>query len=124
MTSGEAARTVDGSGVMPMRCAVIGSGAWGTAIADRLARNGHHTVLWAREDDVVDAVNTRHENPRFLANIALAPSLTASTDMAAALHGARRMYCGRLLRVARSPSSPKRSCRWPPRASSAKRWHS
>ena len=89
MTSGEAARTVDGSGVMPMRCAVIGGGAWGTAIADRLARNGHHTVLWAREDDVVDAVNSRHENPRFLANIALAPSLAASTDMAAALHGAR-----------------------------------
>ena len=89
MTSGEAARTVDGSGVMPMRCAVIGGGAWGTAIADRVARNGHHTVLWAREDDVVDAVNSRHENPRFLANIALAPALAASTDMAAALHGAR-----------------------------------
>ncbi len=72
-----------------VRCAVIGGGAWGTAIADRLARNGHHTVLWAREDDVVEAVNSRHENPRFLANIALAPTLVASTDMGAALRGAQ-----------------------------------
>ena len=81
-------RAVDGGGASAMRCAVIGGGAWGTAIADRLARNGHHTVLWAREDDVVEAVNTRHENPRFLANIALAPSLAASSDMGAALQGA------------------------------------
>ncbi|MEO8000185.1 MAG: hypothetical protein ABI852_22235, partial [Gemmatimonadaceae bacterium] len=38
------------------RCAVIGGGAWGTAIADRLARNGHDTLLWAREIDVVESV--------------------------------------------------------------------
>jgi glycerol-3-phosphate dehydrogenase (NAD(P)+) len=72
----------------PVRCAVIGGGAWGTAIADRLARNGHAVTLWARESDVVEAVNGRHENPRFLAGIALAPTLTASGDMHAALHGA------------------------------------
>lgn len=72
-----------------MRCAVIGGGAWGTAIADRLARNGHATILWAREEDVVDAINTRHENPRFLANIALSPELTASGVMDVALQGAQ-----------------------------------
>jgi len=72
-----------------MRCAVIGGGAWGTAIADRLARNGHDTVLWAREADVVEAINTRHENPRFLANIPLAPSLVAAGDMGEALRGAQ-----------------------------------
>ncbi|WP_337170705.1 NAD(P)H-dependent glycerol-3-phosphate dehydrogenase [Gemmatimonas aurantiaca] len=69
------------------RCAVIGGGAWGTAIADRLARNGHTTTLWAREADVVEAVNTRHENPRFLAGAALTPALRASSDMADALDG-------------------------------------
>lgn len=70
------------------RCTVIGGGAWGTAIADRLARNGHETVLWAREPDVVEAINGRHENPRFLGGITLSPALTADTDMAAALRGA------------------------------------
>lgn len=69
------------------RCAVIGGGAWGTAIADRLARNGHTTVLWAREADVVEAVNTRHENPRFLAGATLTPALRASSEMAEALDG-------------------------------------
>ena len=72
-----------------MRCAVIGGGAWGTAIADRLARNGHETVLWAREADVVEAINTRHENPRFLASIPLVSSLVAEGDMATALNGAQ-----------------------------------
>ena len=71
-----------------LRCAVIGGGAWGTAIADRLARNGHAVVLWAREADVVDAVNQRHENVRFLAGAALSPSLRASRDMSVALRDA------------------------------------
>lgn len=70
------------------RCAVIGGGAWGTAIADRLARNGHETVLWARESDVVEAINSRHENPRFLANIPLHAALVADGDMGRALRGA------------------------------------
>lgn len=71
--------------VMQARCAVIGGGAWGTAIADRLARNGHPTRLWAREQDVVEAVNTAHENTRFLPGASLAPSLVATDDAAEAL---------------------------------------
>lgn len=68
-----------------IRCAVVGGGAWGTAIADRLGRNGHSVVLWARESDVVEAVNLQHENPRFLAGIELTPALRATTDMHTAL---------------------------------------
>ena len=70
------------------QCAVIGGGAWGTAIADRLVRNGHSVALWAREADVVDAVNTRHENPRFLAGATLATALRATSDMRDALRDA------------------------------------
>jgi len=73
----------------PIRCAVIGGGAWGTAIADRLARNGHPTTLWAREADVVESVNTRQENPRFLAGARLSPELHATGVMADALQEAR-----------------------------------
>lgn len=65
--------------------AVIGGGAWGTALADHLARHGHATTLWAREGDVVEAVNAAHENPRFLPGIALAPSLRAEGSVAKAV---------------------------------------
>jgi glycerol-3-phosphate dehydrogenase (NAD(P)+) len=67
---------------------VIGAGAWGTALADLIARNGERTTLWARETDVVDDVNTHHANSRFLAGAALAPSLTATSDIEAAVRGA------------------------------------
>lgn len=72
-----------------LTCAVIGGGAWGTAIADRLVRNGHPVTLWAREADVVDAINAHHVNPRFLPNIPLAPALAATSDMALALSGVK-----------------------------------
>jgi glycerol-3-phosphate dehydrogenase (NAD(P)+) len=71
-----------------LRCAVVGGGAWGTALADLLARNGQDTVLWAREADVVEEINARHVNRRFLAGINLAPGLRATTDMCVAVEGA------------------------------------
>ena len=70
------------------RYAVIGGGAWGTALADVLARNSHDVTLWALEEDVVGAVNATHENERFLAGFALAPSLRATTSLDQALAGA------------------------------------
>ena len=72
-----------------VRCAVIGGGAWGTAIANRLVHNGYSAQLWAREEDVVESVMTRHENPRFLAGVELSPLLRATTSMEEALGDAR-----------------------------------
>ena len=71
-----------------MRCAVIGAGAWGTALADLLAVNGHEVRLWAFEADVVSAINGRHENPVFLGGYALAPGLRATSSHAEAVDGA------------------------------------
>ena len=71
-----------------MRCTVLGAGAWGTALADLLARNGHETVLWAFEPDVVQSIERDHVNPRFLPGAALAPSLRSRGDIVAALDGA------------------------------------
>jgi glycerol-3-phosphate dehydrogenase (NAD(P)+) len=68
-----------------MRCAVIGAGAWGTALADLLVRNGHTVRLWAYEADVVETINRQHENRRFLAGHALDPGLRATGDMHEAL---------------------------------------
>ena len=72
-----------------MRCAVIGAGAWGTALANLLAENGHDVCLWAREPDVVEGIRTRRENPVFLPGVELAASLRATGDQGEALSGAR-----------------------------------
>ena len=44
------------------RIAVIGAGAWGTALATVARRAGREVVLWALEPEVAAAVNARHEN--------------------------------------------------------------
>jgi glycerol-3-phosphate dehydrogenase (NAD(P)+) len=72
-----------------MRCTVVGAGAWGTALADLLETNGCDVRLWAFEADVAEAINQRHENPRFLAGAQLAPTLQATSVLADALTDAR-----------------------------------
>jgi glycerol-3-phosphate dehydrogenase (NAD(P)+) len=76
-----------------MRCAVIGAGAWGTALADLLTRNDHHVLLWAYEPDVVDSINLRHANPRFLPGAMLVPELRATADIGEAVAGAELVVC-------------------------------
>ncbi len=68
--------------------AVLGGGAWGTALAAAMVRSGNETVLWARDAQTVAAINHRHENPRYLPGIALDPALAATADAAVALAGA------------------------------------
>jgi glycerol-3-phosphate dehydrogenase (NAD(P)+) len=70
------------------RICVLGGGSWGTALAGVLAGNGHDTLLWAREPDVVDEVNARHTNQGFLPGVTLPSGLRAEGRMAAALDGA------------------------------------
>lgn len=70
-----------------MRCAVIGAGAWGTALADLLAGNGHEVRLWAREPEVIEGIRSRRENPMFLPGVTLAKSLSVTGDQAEALTG-------------------------------------
>jgi glycerol-3-phosphate dehydrogenase (NAD(P)+) len=71
-----------------MRCAVVGGGAWGTALSDLLARAGHDVTVWAREPDVVEHINSTHANPRFLAGVVLDRNVRASSDLCAAVRGA------------------------------------
>jgi glycerol-3-phosphate dehydrogenase (NAD(P)+) len=61
-----------------MNCAVVGAGAWGTALANVLAVNGHSVVLWAREPDVVSAVNETRENRRFLPGVCVGDRVRAT----------------------------------------------
>jgi glycerol-3-phosphate dehydrogenase (NAD(P)+) len=71
-----------------MRCAVVGAGAWGTALADLLASVGLETRLWALETDVAASINADHENKRFLAGLPLAAGVRATNDLCEALKGA------------------------------------
>lgn len=71
-----------------LKIAVLGGGAWGTALATTALRAGHDCVLWARDGETAAAISARHENPRYLAGIALDPALAATTDLDAALAGA------------------------------------
>lgn len=64
------------------RVGVVGAGAWGTALATVSARAGRQTLLWARESDVVDAVNRDHENTVFLPGQPLDPAIKATGELA------------------------------------------
>ncbi len=71
--------------------AVIGAGAWGTALAmvAHRARQARRTVrLWARETSVVDSIQGERENKQFLPGIPIDPEITATGDLAVALDGA------------------------------------
>ena len=61
---------------------VIGAGAWGTALAQMLASDGRDVILWAYEQDVVQAINAEHRNPLYLPSATLAPTIRATGDLA------------------------------------------
>jgi glycerol-3-phosphate dehydrogenase (NAD(P)+) len=61
--------------------AVIGGGSWGTALANRLALNGHNVCLWAYEAELVREINGSHTNSLFLPGIQLHPALACSGNL-------------------------------------------
>lgn len=69
--------------------AVIGAGAWGTALACHAARIGHEVVIWAFEPEVVEEIGTRHRNGPYLPDVELPTRVTATSDLAAAVREAR-----------------------------------
>jgi glycerol-3-phosphate dehydrogenase (NAD(P)+) len=65
-----------------MKLGIIGGGAWGTALAQVASAGGRETLLWALENEVIEGINGRHENPVFLAGTALNPAIGATSDLA------------------------------------------
>lgn len=61
---------------------MIGAGAWGTALALAAVQAGQKVTLWAREPEVVAAINSTHENARFLPGVLLPAALRATSDLA------------------------------------------
>ena len=83
-----------------MKTVVIGSGAWGTALAIRLCKNGHDVTVWTFEKDLIPEMEATRRNPR-LPNAVLPEGLKISGDYACAK--------GAKLVVIASPSVPLRS---------------
>jgi glycerol-3-phosphate dehydrogenase (NAD(P)+) len=67
-----------------MKVAVLGAGAWGTALAGHLARR-HDAVLWARDRALIETLTLSHENERYLRGVALPASLRYEADLASAV---------------------------------------
>ena len=60
---------------------ILGGGAWGTALAQVASAGGRETLLWAMEDDVVEAINDTRQNPMFLPGVPLNPAIRATTHL-------------------------------------------
>ncbi|WP_448582949.1 NAD(P)H-dependent glycerol-3-phosphate dehydrogenase [Thermaurantiacus sp.] len=71
--------------------AVIGAGAWGTALAQAMASDGTPVLLWAREAQVADAINRTRENPLFLPGQRLGHGIRATADLAELAREARHV---------------------------------
>lgn len=74
--------------VISEHVAVIGGGAWGTALACAARRAGNDVVLWARNGQVVDDINNGAGNPLYLPDVALDAGIRATTSVAEALEDA------------------------------------
>jgi glycerol-3-phosphate dehydrogenase (NAD(P)+) len=73
-----------------MKIAVLGAGAWGTAIGIVLAAR-HEVRLWARDPSLAEALRAERRNRRYLPAFPLPPALEPTVDLGAALDGAELM---------------------------------
>ena len=74
--------------------AVMGAGAWGTAVAKVLADAGNEVRLWTRRPEVAEEINTRHTNAGYLPGAVLPGAIRATADAAAALNGVTTVLLG------------------------------
>ncbi len=68
-----------------MKCAVLGSGTFGTALASILANKDYEVTLWTRQAELAEAINQEHRNKRYFPDLPLPEKLRASTDIEANL---------------------------------------
>lgn len=69
------------------KISVIGSGSWGTAIANTLAENGHLVTLWSYLKEEYEMLNNFHEHKTFLPGVTLHEGISYTNDMETAING-------------------------------------
>jgi glycerol-3-phosphate dehydrogenase (NAD(P)+) len=67
--------------------AVLGAGAWGTAVAKVIAEKGNDVVMWCYEKETAKSINERHVNEAFLPDVKLPANLKAVTNVEEAVSG-------------------------------------
>jgi glycerol-3-phosphate dehydrogenase (NAD(P)+) len=74
---------------MAGKVAVLGAGAWGTALGKLLAEKDNAVFLWSRRRDLCEAVNATRENARYLPGAPLPENLSCTDDLRVAVEGAQ-----------------------------------
>jgi len=72
---------------MNAQIAVLGAGAWGTAVAKVIAENNNDVVIWSYEETTKDEINQKHRNQRYLPDVELPQNLKATSDIEEAAEG-------------------------------------
>lgn len=70
---------------MPLSISLIGGGSFGTALAVHLAKKGYEVKIWDRSEDVVNSINLKRRNPKYLSEISLPHNINAYCDVKDAL---------------------------------------
>jgi glycerol-3-phosphate dehydrogenase (NAD(P)+) len=71
-----------------MRACVLGSGPFGTALANNLAVRCGRVWLWGRDADLIEHINRQHENRKYLPGISLLPNIRGTLSLPEALNEA------------------------------------
>ena len=72
--------------------AVLGGGSFGTAIANLLAENGHHVLLWMRDAEQADSIRILRQNPRYLKGVEILPLVEPTTDLSSTLDACELVF--------------------------------
>ena len=70
---------------MSLKVGIISAGSWGTALATLMAEKDYNVTIWAKEQEIVDSINTVHENSLFLKGIKLSEKIKAVSDIQSAV---------------------------------------
>ena len=68
------------------KVAVFGMGSFGTALANVLAQNGHEVLMWGKNKQSIEEINTYHTNSRYLNEAKLEETIKATSDLEEAVN--------------------------------------